>query len=213
MIPCRSPPQPQSRPQFPHHRRPPHQPQPRRPTAPSCAPVQPARSPIRPATAGRYPPPALSWRTEKPPHSAPTSPRLLTSARRCGRRTRVINGTAGPGQDGTPAPVRCRSRRQRQPRPPSRPQPPVRRRPPHQPRPRRPTTPSCAPAQRPRSPMPAATAGRYRPQTPSWRMEKPPHSAPTSLRSPTSVRRCGRRTRAINGTAGPGQDGTPAMIP
>ena len=84
---------------------------------------------------------------------------------------------------------------------------------PRQPRPCRPTTPSCAPARQPRSPMPPATAGRYRPPTSSWRTDRRPHSPRTSPRLPTLISLCGRRTRAINGTAGPGQDGAPAMIP
>ena len=49
---------------------------------------------------------------DRRPHPAPTSPRSPTSIRRCGRRTRVINGTAGPGQDGAPAMIPCRTRRQ-----------------------------------------------------------------------------------------------------
>ena len=153
----------------------------------------------------RYRPAMLFWRTDRRPHSAPTSPKLRTSAIRCGRRTLLINGTVGPGQDGVPALIPCRSPHQLQ----HRRQPPLRR----QPRPRRPTTPSCAPARQPRSPTPPATAGRYRPPTSSWRTERQPHSPPTSPRLPTSVRRCGRRTPLINGTAGPGQLGAAAMIP
>ena len=53
--------------------------------------------------------PTPSWRTDRRPHSAPTSPRLPTSARRCGRRTPPINGIAGPGRDGAPAMIPCRS--------------------------------------------------------------------------------------------------------
>ncbi len=87
------------------HRR---QPRPRRPTTPSCAPVQQARSPMPPATTGRYRPPAPSWRTGRRPHTPPTSPRSATSVRQCGRRTRVINGIAGPGQGGAPAMIPCR---------------------------------------------------------------------------------------------------------
>ncbi len=102
-------PHPTPRPQF--------QRRPRHPTTQWCAPVRQARSPTPPATAGRYRPLTPSWRTAGRPHSPPTLPRLATSIRRCGRRTPVINGIAGPGQDGAPAMIPCRSqpphRRQR----------------------------------------------------------------------------------------------------
>ena len=115
----------------------------------------------------------------------------------------------GPGQRGAPALTPCRS----QPQLPRRPQPQLQypRRHLLQHRLRRPTIPWCAPVQRPRLSMPPATAGQYRPPKPSWRTERPPHTPPTSPRLPTSIRRCGRRTQAVNGTSGLGQRGAPAL--
>ena len=68
-----------------------------------------------PATGGRYRPPTPSSRTDWRPHSAPTSPRLPTSAIRCGRRTlsnqwyswtgsgwSAGNDPAGPNSDSNP---------------------------------------------------------------------------------------------------------------
>ena len=55
----------------------------------------------------QYRPAMLFWRTDRRLHSAPTSPRLPTSTTQCGRGTRIINGAAGPGQDGAPAMIQC----------------------------------------------------------------------------------------------------------